>query len=406
MTNDEGLRSGQRVREHGHRRVLARDRGLHGPPRPIQAVFLFRNFGASTAGTPAGVRSPPSSTTRSSRAWATCACRPYPPGSEPVWHLYELRTGSPERLAEFLRRAGDRDRPPLPAVRGTSVPGVPNRSGISPGALPGGGDTGRGADLASHVPGHDRGQPVHAVVAGVRRLLRLTAMSDGGRVVVLGKGTLAIRVADWFRRSEAYELRTVVPVVPEPAWTDSLLGWSEAAGVEHVPSGDYRDLASEEGDWATDLAVSVFYDRILPDWFIRRCGRILNIHNGPLPRYRGVSPINWALKNEERLHGVTIHEITPGIDDGPIVAQIAVLHLSRGGRGPRRLRASAGVRVDALRGDDADARPHRGRPAGRVAGALLLPRRQRTARRAARVHAGRIPRSVVLVPRRRQRPLA
>jgi methionyl-tRNA formyltransferase len=146
-------------------------------------------------------------------------------------------------------------------------------------------------------------------------------MADGGRVVVLGKGTLAIRVADWFRRSEAYELRTVVPVVPEPAWTDSFLGWSEAAGVEHVPSGDYRDLASEEGDWATDLAVSVFYDRILPDWFIRRCRRILNIHNGPLPRYRGVSPINWALKNEERLHGVTIHEITPGIDDGPIVAQ-------------------------------------------------------------------------------------
>jgi methionyl-tRNA formyltransferase len=35
-----------------------------------------------------------------------------------------------------------------------------------------------------------------------------------------------------------------------------------------------------------------------------------------------VSPINWALKNNEPKHGVTIHEITPGIDDGPIVAQL------------------------------------------------------------------------------------
>ena len=46
------------------------------------------------------------------------------------------------------------------------------------------------------------------------------------------------------------------------------------------------------------------------------------MHNSPLPKYRGVSPINWALKNKETEHGVTIHEITPGIDDGPIIGQI------------------------------------------------------------------------------------
>ena len=48
----------------------------------------------------------------------------------------------------------------------------------------------------------------------------------------------------------------------------------------------------------------------------------MNLHNGPLPKYRGYSPINWALKNNEREHGVTIHEITPGIDDGPVVSQL------------------------------------------------------------------------------------
>jgi methionyl-tRNA formyltransferase len=142
------------------------------------------------------------------------------------------------------------------------------------------------------------------------------------RVVLLGKGSLAIRIADWFLKHPDYELTTVVPVIPEPRWTDSLSDWAGLHGVPIVGSGQVKDIPGVEGEgWRTDLAFSVFYDRIIKPWFIARCGRILNLHNGPLPRYRGVSPINWALKNGERMHGVTIHEITPGIDDGPICGQ-------------------------------------------------------------------------------------
>ncbi|MEX0815884.1 MAG: formyltransferase family protein [Gaiellales bacterium] len=142
-------------------------------------------------------------------------------------------------------------------------------------------------------------------------------------VVLLGKGTLAIRIGEWFRKSSVFELKQVVPVVPEPDWTDSLIAWAKEKRVPYAESGDYRDVEEvRTGSWTVDLALSVFYDRILAEWFIERCGRILNIHNSPLPRYRGVSPINWALKNEEGKHGVTIHEVTPGIDDGPIVAQL------------------------------------------------------------------------------------
>lgn len=141
-------------------------------------------------------------------------------------------------------------------------------------------------------------------------------------VVVLGKGDLAIQVADWFRASPDHELKCVVPVIPEPQWSGSLQGWAEAAGVPVVESGRYRDLAPDSDGRVADLGISIFYDRIFDAAGIALFGRLLNIHNGPLPRYRGVSPINWALKNEEIEHGVTIHEITPGIDDGPIVAQL------------------------------------------------------------------------------------
>lgn len=155
----------------------------------------------------------------------------------------------------------------------------------------------------------------------------MTTSSSNGRVqprrvILLGKGELAVRVADWFVQSEDWELATIVPTVPEPTWTDSLIAWAESNGVPYVESGHHGDLAGvKDDDWNIDLAVSVFYDRIIPAWFIDKCGRIINVHNSPLPRYRGVSPINWALKNGENMHGVTIHEITPGIDDGPIVAQ-------------------------------------------------------------------------------------
>jgi methionyl-tRNA formyltransferase len=134
---------------------------------------------------------------------------------------------------------------------------------------------------------------------------------------LLGKGDLAVRIGRWFHGSPDHELALVVPVVPEPAWTTSLSAWAEEARVPCRSSGDYREL----GD-TFDLVFSVFYDRILSEEFIRAQSRVLNLHNGPLPRYRGVAPINWALKNEEHWHGVTIHEITPGIDDGPIVARL------------------------------------------------------------------------------------
>src|SRR5262249_14395950 len=100
-----------------------------------------------------------------------------------------------------------------------------------------------------------------------------------------------------------------------PGWTESLAAWCQQAGVPCYR--DHTDLPS-----ALDLVVSCYYDKILREDFIARQHRVINLHNSPLPKYRGVNPINWALKNGEREHGVTIHEIIPAIDAGPIIAQV------------------------------------------------------------------------------------
>jgi methionyl-tRNA formyltransferase len=135
-------------------------------------------------------------------------------------------------------------------------------------------------------------------------------------VVVFGKGKLAIDVCQILLQNTQYKLHAV-PVIPEPKWTSSLVSWCEKRGVPYTHSGKYRDLS-----FKVDLGISVFYDKIFKKDFIESCGKLINIHNGPLPKYRGMSPINWALKDNRQEHGITIHEITPGIDDGPIISQL------------------------------------------------------------------------------------
>lgn len=137
------------------------------------------------------------------------------------------------------------------------------------------------------------------------------------KVAVFGKGKLAIKVCQWFFDSDDHELVKIVPVIPEPTWTDSLCSWATENGVDFEISGHYKNFDPEN----VDLVMSVFYDRIIREKYINRCKQIINLHNSPLPHYRGVSPINWALKDNRIEHGVTIHEITPGIDDGPIIGQ-------------------------------------------------------------------------------------
>jgi len=135
----------------------------------------------------------------------------------------------------------------------------------------------------------------------------------------MGKGELAIRIGEYFLNSPEYDLQIVIPVIPEPNWTESLVSWAHLMNVPVLESGDISELPK---DFRYDLGFSCYYDKILTTVNLESFHLALNLHNAPLPKYRGVNPINWALKNSEKTHGVTIHQITSGIDDGPIYGQV------------------------------------------------------------------------------------
>lgn len=140
------------------------------------------------------------------------------------------------------------------------------------------------------------------------------------RAAVLGKGGLALHACGVVASIDGWQLSTVLVNQEEPGWdvylSDNVRDRWPYADVR--TSGDWSELV----DGQYDLVVSVSYDRIIGRDLIHACGRILNCHLGPLPRYRGMRPINWALKNGEVAHGVTIHEIVEEVDAGPIVAQV------------------------------------------------------------------------------------
>jgi phosphoribosylglycinamide formyltransferase 1 len=65
--------------------------------------------------------------------------------------------------------------------------------------------------------------------------------------------------------------------------------------------------------------------RLFTPWFIDKWqGRMLNVHPALLPAFKGLHTHEQALAAGAKQHGATVHLVTLGMDEGPIVCQAAV----------------------------------------------------------------------------------
>ena len=84
-------------------------------------------------------------------------------------------------------------------------------------------------------------------------------------------------------------------------------------------------LAAAIDGFAPDLVVLAGFMRILSDGFVRHfAGRLINIHPSLLPSFAGLHTHQRALDEGVRVHGCTVHFVTPALDHGPIIVQAAV----------------------------------------------------------------------------------
>ncbi|MEO8007175.1 MAG: phosphoribosylglycinamide formyltransferase [Betaproteobacteria bacterium] len=84
-------------------------------------------------------------------------------------------------------------------------------------------------------------------------------------------------------------------------------------------------LADTIAPYRPDLIVLAGFMRILTEEFIERfSGKIMNIHPSLLPAFPGLDTHRRALEEGVKVHGCTVHFVTPALDHGPIVIQAAV----------------------------------------------------------------------------------
>ena len=71
-----------------------------------------------------------------------------------------------------------------------------------------------------------------------------------------------------------------------------------------------------------DLLVSILGNQIFKKPILNLAPRgCINLHTALLPKYRGLMPTFWVLKNNEKKTGLSVFFVDEGIDSGPIIVQ-------------------------------------------------------------------------------------
>jgi phosphoribosylglycinamide formyltransferase-1 len=153
------------------------------------------------------------------------------------------------------------------------------------------------------------------------------------RVAILISGGGSNMVALAASMKGDHPARPVLVASNEPS--ASGLGRAQMLGLPTV-AVDHRAFGKDRAAFEDALAAHLLlarpdviclagFMRILTPRFVERFrGRMLNIHPSLLPRYPGLHTHARALAAGDSEAGCTVHEVTPALDDGPILGQAKV----------------------------------------------------------------------------------
>lgn len=92
--------------------------------------------------------------------------------------------------------------------------------------------------------------------------------------------------------------------------------------VLYTPNVNSDDFLSQLKEYPSELYVSMSFDQIFKKEILNIPNKsVINCHAGKLPYYRGRNILNWALINDEKEFGITVHYVDAGIDTGDIILQ-------------------------------------------------------------------------------------
>jgi methionyl-tRNA formyltransferase len=139
------------------------------------------------------------------------------------------------------------------------------------------------------------------------------------RLVLAGKGERLASALHAALTSGWRIDRVVIPSTYSPEELLSLRALPIPAGSLRVVS---RPLVWSD-DWADPesdlLVVAGFPWRIPPEIFTEFPLRGINLHGGPLPDFRGGSPVQWQIIQGRDHVGMSIHDLSERFDAGPVL---------------------------------------------------------------------------------------
>jgi len=131
------------------------------------------------------------------------------------------------------------------------------------------------------------------------------------KAIFIGETKLCIQCAEYLTNRE-WE---IVFIVSED---EEVISWAKSHLISILPMSQVN-TAVDDGFYL----FSIINPHIIPASILANPNILLaiNYHDSPLPKYAGINSTTWAILNNEKSHGITLHQITAGIDDGDIVAQ-------------------------------------------------------------------------------------
>ena len=150
-------------------------------------------------------------------------------------------------------------------------------------------------------------------------------------ILISGRGSnMAALIQAAAERDYPAEIAVVISDNPDAAGLKLAASKGISSGVVERKNFQSKAAHDEAIDQAVrsagaELIALAGYMRLLSRSFVEKWqGRMINIHPSLLPLFKGLEPHRQALAAGVRVHGASVHFVTPDMDDGPIIAQAAV----------------------------------------------------------------------------------